>query len=80
MAARPPPSSLSSHDSDPNSGPYADRPRALQFQEPQVGPFNSALSLPQDFGSRNPPYEDDEVEKQPLTGGNVPAGYYPPAG
>ena len=78
MAGRPPPGSLSSHDSDHTLDPFADRPRALQFQEPQVAPFDSTLSLPQDFGAQNRPYEDEEIEKQPLTGGNVPGGFYPP--
>jgi chitin synthase len=58
--------------------PFADRPRALHFQEPQVAPFDSTVSLPHDFGAQNRPYEDEEVEKQPLTGGNVPGGFYPP--
>jgi hypothetical protein len=38
----------------------------------------STASLPQDFGGRAPPYDDEDAEKQPLTGGNVPAGFYPP--
>jgi chitin synthase len=75
MAGRPPPTSLSSHDSDYPSDPFADRPRALQFQEPQIRPFDSTASLPQEFGAQ--PYEDEEVEKLPLTGGNVPRGYPP---
>ena len=78
MAGRPTPTSLSSHDSDPHSDPFADRPRVLQFQEPQVTPFDSTVSLPQEFGAQNQPYGDEEIEKQPLTGGNVPGGFYPP--
>jgi chitin synthase len=76
MAGRPPPSSLSSHGS--SSDPFADRPRGVQFQEPQVRPFDSTVSLSQEFGAQGQPYEDEEAEKLPLTGGNVPAGYYPP--
>lgn len=78
MAARPPPTSLSSHDSDPLSDPFAERPRGIQFQEPQLRPFDSTVSLSQEFAAQGHPYEDEEVEKQPLTGGNVPAGFYPP--
>ncbi|KAI0254717.1 chitin synthase [Lactifluus subvellereus] len=72
MAGRPPLGSLPSH-----GDPFADRPRALQFQE-QPRPFDSTVSLPQEFGVQNPPYDDEEIEKQPLTGGNVPGGFYPP--
>jgi len=78
MAGRPPPTSLSSHDEDHLSDPFADRPRALQFQEPQPRPFDSTASLPQEFGAQGHPYEDEEIEKQPLTGGNVAGGFYPP--
>ena len=76
MAGRPPLGSLPS-DSDHNSDPFADRPRALQFQE-QPRPFDSTVSLPQEFGIQGRQYDDEEVEKQPLTGGNVPGGFYPP--
>ena len=80
MAGRPPPTTLSSQDSDYHSDPFADRPRALQFQEPHppVRPFDSTVSLSQEFGAQGHPYEDEEVEKQPLTGGNVAGGFYPP--
>jgi chitin synthase len=78
MAGRPPPTTLSSHDSDHSSDPFADRPRALHFQEPQPRPFDSTVSLTQEFGGQGNPYEDEEIEKQPLTGGNVPGGFYPP--
>ena len=77
MAGRPPLTSLSSHDSD-HSDPFADRPRGIQFQDPPLRPFDSTVSLSQEFGAQGQPYEDEEVEKQPLTGGNVPAGFYPP--
>jgi len=40
--------------------------------------FESTVSLQQDFGGRAPPYDDEDAEKQPLTGGNVPGGFYPP--
>jgi chitin synthase len=78
MAGRLPPSSLTSHESDQTSDPFADRPRALQFQEPQPRPFESTLSLPQELGGQIRPYDDEEIEKLPLTGGNVPGGFYPP--
>jgi chitin synthase len=79
MAGRPPLTSMSSHDSEHLSDPFADRPRALQFQEPpQPRPFDSTVSLSQEFGAQGQPYEDEEVEKQPLTGGNVAPGFYPP--
>ena len=77
MAGRPPPVSQPSPDSVYSSEPFADRPRALQFQEPQVRPFDSTVSLSQEFGGQGA-YEDEEVEKQPLTSGNVPGGFYPP--
>ena len=75
MAGRPPLRSVSPHDS---SDPFADRPRALQFQEPHPPPFDSTISLPQDFGGQGRPYDEEEIEKQPLTGGNIPGGFYPP--
>ncbi|KAI0068690.1 chitin synthase [Artomyces pyxidatus] len=57
--------------------PFADRPRHLQFQEPQPQPYESAVSLPQEFGGQTAQYEeeDDIVEKLPLTGSG---GFYPP--
>lgn len=83
MAGRPPPSSLSSHESDYTAAdPFADRldrPRGVQFQDPPR-PFDSTVSLTQDFGGQARTYEDEEIEKQPLTGGNVPGGFYPPGG
>lgn len=57
--------------------PFADtlHPR---FQEPPR-PFESTASLPQDFGGQGRQYdEEEEIEKQPLTGGNVAGGFYPP--
>lgn len=78
MAGRPPLRSVSPHDSDHSSDPFADRPRAIQFQEPQPNPFDSTLSLPQEYGNQGRPYDEEEVEKQPLTGGNVAGGFYPP--
>jgi chitin synthase len=78
MAGRPQLRSVSPHDSDHASDPFSDRPRAIQFQEPQPTPFGSTVSLPQDFGGQGRPYDDEEIEKQPLTGGNVAGGFYPP--
>jgi chitin synthase len=78
MAERSISNTYSSRESDPNSDPFSDRTRVLQFQEPQPRPFDSTTSLPQDFGDRNRPYDDEELEKQPLTGGNFAGGFYPP--
>jgi chitin synthase len=50
----------------------------LRFQEPQPRPFESTTSLAQDFGGQGGQYDDDELEKEPLTGGNVAGGFYPP--
>lgn len=78
MASRSPPTVSSNEDLQ--SDPFAERPRVLQFQEPQLRPYDSNVSLSQEFGAQGRQYEDEEIEKQPLTGGNVPAGFYPPAG
>jgi chitin synthase len=77
MAGRPPLRSLSPHDSDHSSDPFSDRPRALQFQEPSPRPFDSTASFSH-FGGQGRPFDEEEVEKQPLTGGNLPGGFYPP--
>lgn len=77
MSDRHPPTSLPPQDSDYNPDPFADGHHGLRFQEPQPRPFDSTTSLPQDFG-QNRQYEDDEQEKQPLTGGNLAGGFYPP--
>jgi len=74
MADRPPLGSLPSNISDP----FADRPRALQFEEPPPRAFDSTVSLPQDFGGQGRPYDEEELEKQPLTGGGNVSGFYPP--
>ncbi|KAH9077145.1 chitin synthase [Lactarius deliciosus] len=50
---------------------------AYVFKSPNPRPFDSTTSLPQDFGQARQ-YEDDELEKQPLTGGNTAGGFYPP--
>ncbi|KAH9965904.1 chitin synthase [Russula dissimulans] len=78
MAGRPPPSSLSSRDAVNISDPFADRPRALQFDEPPPRPFDSTASLPQDFSGQGPLYDEEEQEKLPLTGGGNVSGFYPP--
>ncbi|KAH9179673.1 glycosyltransferase family 2 protein [Lactarius sanguifluus] len=77
MSDRHPPTSLPPQDSEYSSDPFADGHHGLRFQEPQPRPFDSTTSLPQDFGQGRQ-YEDDELEKQPLTGGNVAGGFYPP--
>ncbi|KAI0082452.1 glycosyltransferase family 2 protein [Panus rudis PR-1116 ss-1] len=56
--------------------PFADRPRHLNFQEPVPQPFDSTVSLPQEFGGIGGNYEDDEIEKIPLT--SQAGGLYPP--
>ena len=66
---------LPQEDYSPN--PFADG-HHLRFQEPQPRPFESTTTLPQDFGGQGGQYDDDELEKQPLTGGNVAGGFYPP--
>jgi hypothetical protein len=78
MAGRTPLDSVSSREPGHTPDPFLDRPRVLQFQDPQPRPFESTTSLPQEFGIHNRPYDDDEIEKLPLTGGNVPGGFYPP--
>ena len=77
MAGRPPLRSVSPHDSDHSPDPFPDRPRALQFREPQPNPSGPTLSLPQEYGSLGRLYDEEEVGKQPLTGGNVTGGFYP---
>ena len=63
---------------DYNSDPFSDGPHA-HFQEPVPRPYESTASLPQDFGGHGQQYDDDEeIEKQPLTGGQVAGGFYPP--
>ena len=68
------------HPQDYATDPFTDIPHA-HFQEPQPRPFESTTSLSQDFGGRGHQYDDEEeeqIEKQPLTGGNVAGGFYPP--
>ncbi|KAA1466457.1 chitin synthase [Dentipellis sp. KUC8613] len=79
MADRPPLPSVSSHDAS-YQDPFADRPRGLQFQEPEPHPYESQASLPREFGGQPHNYSDDDlVEKLPLTGGDsYAAGFYPP--
>ncbi|CAL1701071.1 unnamed protein product [Somion occarium] len=84
---RPPLPSLSSQTSVSSVGdnyheiqdPFADRPRQLNFQEPSPRPYDSTLSLPQEFGGSGTNYDDEsESEKIPLTS-NQAGGLYPPA-
>ena len=57
--------------------PFADRPRALNFQEPPIPrPYDSQVSLPHEFGGHGG-YDDDESEKIPLP--SQAGGLYPPA-
>ncbi|EPQ59000.1 chitin synthase [Gloeophyllum trabeum ATCC 11539] len=60
--------------------PFADRPRHIQLQDPGPRPFESTTSLPHEFGGRGADdYDDEEEEKQPLTGAQFAGGFYPPA-
>jgi chitin synthase len=78
MAGRSPLRSVSPHDPDHASDLFSDRPSAPQFQEPQPGPSDLTLPLPQEYGSQGRPYDEDETGKQPLTGSNVLGVCYPP--
>ncbi|KZT72530.1 glycosyltransferase family 2 protein [Daedalea quercina L-15889] len=64
-------SSVSDH-----GDPFADRPRRVNFEEPAMSAYESSVSLPQEFGGMSGGYEDDEVEKLPLTAGS--GSLYPP--
>ena len=74
---RPPLPSFNSQASmgDSEHDPFTDRPHHLQFQEPAPSAYASttSLTLAGDFG-RSGEYDDEEVEKMPLTSG----GLYPP--
>jgi chitin synthase len=75
--ARPPLPSLSRQGSqeefDHNViNPFADRPRAINFQEP-ASDYASTVSLPQEFDQGN----DESEEKLPLTK-DFGGGFYPP--
>ena len=78
MAGCSPLRSVSPHDPDHDSDLFADRPSAPQFQEPQPGPSDSTLPIPQEYRSQGRPYDEDETGKQSLTGSNVPGVCYPP--
>jgi chitin synthase len=67
--------SFNSHTSG-EQDPFADRPHHLAFQEPPPSAYASttSLTLNGEFGGRVGDYDDDEVEKVPLTSG----GLYPP--
>ena len=72
--------SLASFNDDIHPGdPFADRPRVLNFQEPQPRPYESTASLPQEFGGLGSGYDEDEQEKVPLTSATgFSGGLYPP--
>lgn len=74
---RPPLPSLSSHESSSEHDhytvdPFADRHRAINFQETAPSAYDSTISLPQDFGDRG-----GSDEKLPLTQ-EFGGGFYPP--
>ncbi|KZT13058.1 glycosyltransferase family 2 protein [Laetiporus sulphureus 93-53] len=75
---RPPLPSFASQSSvsDNGSDPFADRPRQVAFQEPPLSAYESTISLPQEFGGMGGNYDDEEVEKLPLTAAQ--GGLYPP--
>ncbi|KAI0921655.1 Chitin synthase, class 1 [Taiwanofungus camphoratus] len=75
---RPPLPSYGSHSSlGDTSDPFADRPRQINFQEPEIHAYDSTVSLPQEFGGMGSNYDDEEVEKLPLTASQG-GGLYPP--
>ncbi|OSX60115.1 glycosyltransferase family 2 protein [Postia placenta MAD-698-R-SB12] len=60
-----------------HSDPFADRPpRQVAFQEPNMAAYESTASLPHEFGGMGSNYDDEEVEKLPLTAAQ--GGLYPP--
>ncbi|KAG6854754.1 hypothetical protein C0991_001181 [Blastosporella zonata] len=75
------PSSNNSYRSDYDD-PFADRPRP-QFQEPerpyrQPSPFSTGSTA--HLEAHESVYDDDEIEKEPLTSGqSFGGGFYPPA-
>ncbi|KAH9938331.1 glycosyltransferase family 2 protein [Fomitopsis serialis] len=74
---RPPLPSYHSQNSVSDHGdPFADRPRHVNFQEPAMSAYESSVSLPQEFGGMGGGYDDDDVEKLPLTA--APGSLYPP--
>lgn len=61
-----------------NGNPFADHPaRQVAFQEPRMSAYESTASLPQEFGGMGSNYDEDEVEKLPLTAAQG-GGLYPP--
>ena len=71
---RPPLPSLNSQSTvGDERDPFADRPH-IAFQEAPPSAYASTTSLTGEFGTQGQ-YDDDEVEKVPLTSG----GLYPPA-
>ncbi|KAJ7638777.1 glycosyltransferase family 2 protein [Roridomyces roridus] len=84
MANRPPLPSAASAASSNYGDPFADGTRHPTFAEQPASyhsPYQSSVSLPQDFNHDPNQYEDDEyVEKQPLAAGeSFTGGFYPPA-
>ncbi|KAH0587521.1 Chitin synthase, class 1 [Termitomyces sp. 'cryptogamus'] len=63
--------------------PFADRSRQIQFQESQVpyrqaSPYSLAATSTTNLDAQESTYDDEEVEKQPLTSGHSFTGFYPP--
>lgn len=73
---RPPLPSFNSQTSiaDSEHDPFSDHQHQLAFREPSPTAYASTVTLPQEFGGRVE-YDDDEVEKVPLTSAG---GLYPP--
>ncbi|KAI0246968.1 chitin synthase [Lactifluus subvellereus] len=67
MADRPPFGSLPSRDSDHISEQFQEQPR----------PSDVAVSLPQEFGVQNRPYDDEGIEDPLLAGGTVSGDFHP---
>ena len=64
-----------------HSDPFGDRPHGYSLTDPAPSAYSSTVSLPQEFGTGQGNYEDDdEVEKVPLTSSQGMSGsLYPPA-
>lgn len=76
---RPPLPSFSSASTYSEAGddPFNPQPPHIRFQEAEPSPYHSTASLPQEFGGIGDNYDEDELEKLPLTS-NQPGGLYPP--
>ncbi|KAG6814208.1 Chitin synthase, class 1 [Tricholoma furcatifolium] len=82
--SRPPLPSNDSYGAD-YADPFADRPPRTHFQEPEVpfrqpSPYTHSLASTTNLDTQETVFDDEELEKQPLTTGqNFAGGFYPPA-